>query len=89
VRGLLAAALAALAFAALAPSAFASSTTTNGGPVFDGKGRLIQTPFVPQRKGTSLTQKEAFRTFERDPKVAAWLSRYPHSGRSNETTYDA
>jgi hypothetical protein len=88
VRGLLAAALAALSVAALAPSAFASSGTTPTAPVFDGKGHLVQTPFVPQRKRSSLTETQAFRVFQRDPKVAAWLSRYPRSGRSHEVTYD-
>jgi hypothetical protein len=88
VRGLLAATLAALAVAVLAPSAFASTSTTSTGPVFDGKGHLIQTPFVPARPHSSLTRKQALRTFERYPKVADWLSRYPKSGRSHEATYD-
>ena len=89
MRGLLAASLAALAVALLAPSAFASTSTGSTGPVFDGKGHLVQTPLVPQGKRSSLTQEQAFRTFERYPKVSAWLSRYPHSGRSHEATYDA
>ena len=29
------------------------------------------------------------RIFEREPKVASWLTRYPRSGRSHEATYDA
>ena len=70
MRGLLAASLAALAFAVLAPSAFASSGTTSTGPLFDGKGRLIKTPLVPGRPGSSLTQQQALRDFERYPKVA-------------------
>ena len=89
MRGLLAAALAALAVAVLAPAAFASTGTTSTGPVFDGKGHLIQTPLVPPQPHASLTKKQAFEDFERYPKVASWLSRYPHSGRSHEATYDA
>jgi hypothetical protein len=90
VRGLLAAALAALVAALLAPSAFASTGTTSTGPVFDGKGHLIGTPLAPARqRSSSLTQAEALRTFERYPKVASWLSRYPRSGRSHEVTYDS
>jgi hypothetical protein len=89
VRGLLAAALAALAAAAFVPSAFASTGATSTGPEFDGKGHLIQTPFVPGRPHTSLTARKALRAFERDSKVAAWLSRYPRSGRSHEATHDA
>jgi len=89
VRGLLAVALAALAAAVLVPSALASTSTTSTGPTFDRKGHLVQTPLVPAKRHSSLTQAQALRRFERDPKVAAWLSRYPRSGRSHEVTYDA
>ena len=92
VRGLLTVALVALAAAALATSAFASTRTTPTtltAPVFDGKGRLIQTPFVPTQPKASLTQEQALRVFEHYPKVANWLSRYPKSGLSDEATYDA
>ncbi|HZS30403.1 MAG TPA: hypothetical protein VFA37_04035 [Gaiellaceae bacterium] len=57
-------------------------------PVFDSKGRLIQTPFVPP-PSRQLTKRQALRIFERDPKVAAWLSRYPRRGRSDDETYSA
>jgi len=89
VRGLLAAALAALAVAVVAPSAFAATGTTSTGPVFDGKGHLVQTPLVPPPRHSSLSRKQALQTFEQYPKVASWLSRYPHSGRTHEATYDA
>jgi hypothetical protein len=89
VRGLLAVALAALVAALFAPAAFASAPTTSTGPVFDGKGHLVQTPFAPAGPHASLTQKRALRIFERDPKVADWLSRYPRSGRSHDVTYDS
>ena len=88
MRGLLAAALAALTAAVLAPAALASPRTVPVGPVFDGKGHLVQTPFVPQQARAFLTQKRALRAFERDPQVAGWLSRYPHSGRSDDETFD-
>jgi hypothetical protein len=88
VRRLLAAALAAAAVGVLAPAALASTGTTSTGPVYDGKGHLVRTPLVPPPKHSSLDKKQAFATFERDPKVAAWLSRYPHHGRSHEATYD-
>jgi hypothetical protein len=89
VRGLLAASLAAVAVALLAPSAFASTGTTPTAPVFDGKGHLVQTPLVPAQPRASLTQQQALKAFASDPKVAAWLSRYPRSGRTHEVTYDA
>jgi hypothetical protein len=89
VRVLLAAALAAIAAALLASSALASKGTAPTAPIFDSKGHLVQTPLVPRRLRSSLTQERALRDFERYPKVAAWLSRYPHSGISDEATYDA
>jgi hypothetical protein len=90
VRGrLLAVALVALAASVFASAAGAAGTSTDTAPVFDGKGHLVQTPFVPHRPGALLTQAEALRDFERFPKVAAWLARYPKSGRSDEETYDA
>jgi hypothetical protein len=87
VRGLLAASLAALAAVVLAPAALGAPSTLTA-PVFDGKGHLIQTPFVPAQPGPRLTEKGALRVFERYPKVAAWLARYPHSGRSDDETYE-
>ena len=83
---LLAAAAAALA---LVPVAAAATTPTPTGPVFDGKGHLIGTPLVPPPDAPRLTDREALRHFEADPKVAAWLARYPSTGRSDEETYDA
>jgi hypothetical protein len=88
VRGLLAVALAGLAAAALSTPALASSRTTPTVPIFDGKGHLVGTPLVPSRPHSRLTRAQALLIFERHPKVASWLSRYPRSGRSNETTYD-
>ncbi|HJQ74613.1 MAG TPA: hypothetical protein VJ814_06995 [Gaiellaceae bacterium] len=86
MRGLLAAGLAALAAALFASPALASTGTSPTAPIFDSKGHLIGTPVVPQRPHSSLTEKQALATFERDPKVADWLKRYPRSGRSDEET---
>ena len=90
MRGLLAAALAAFAAFAAAPAALASSGTAPTAPVYDGKGHLIQTPFAPTRAPSKsrLTQASALKAFEHFPKVASWLSRYPHSDRSDQETYD-
>ena len=81
-------AAAALAAALLAPAA-AGATTTPTAPVFDGKGRLVQTPLVPPPNAPRLSQREALRRFEAAPKVSAWLARYPGSGRSDDETFDA
>ncbi len=88
-RSLRAVAVAALAAALFAPVALASGSTTSTAPKFDGKGHLLQTPLVPARKHSSLTAAQALRIFEREPKVASWLTRYPRSGRSHDVTYDA
>ena len=78
----------ALAAAVAAPTA-AAATTTPTAPVFDGKGRLVQTPIVPQKTGPRLTKRQALLLFERNPKVAAWLTRYPRHGLIDEETYSA
>lgn len=75
----------ALAFAPIAHAA----TTTITQPSFDAKGHLIQTPFVPQTS-THLTKQRALALVKRNPKVAAWLARYPvKQGWQDEETYDA
>ena len=71
----------------LAPAAAAATTVT--APVFDGKGRLVQTPFAPSPNAAHLTKKRALALFSRDPKVAGWLARYPVTGRVDDETYDA
>ena len=71
---------------ALAPAAAAATTVT--APVFDGKGRLVQTPFAPPPNAAHLTKQRALSLFERDPKVADWLRRYPVAGRVDDESYD-
>ncbi len=84
VRRLLVASVCALAFAATA-----SAATTPTGPVFDGKGRLVQTPFAPSPSTPHLAKHRALVLFEANRKVAAWLSRYPAKGLVDEETYDS
>ncbi|HZD87882.1 MAG TPA: hypothetical protein VE088_07745 [Gaiellaceae bacterium] len=88
-RCLLAVAVAAAVLAPAAAAASGTGTTTPTAPVFDGKGHLVRTPFVPRRSGPQLKKKQALRDFERFPKVAAWLSRYPRHGLVDEETYSA
>ena len=90
MRGrLLAIALVALAACVFASAGRAAGASTVTSPVFDGKGHLVETPLVPSRPEAALTQAQALGVFERYPKVASWLSRYPRSGRSNEETFDS
>jgi hypothetical protein len=46
-------------------------------PVYDREGRLVQVPFAPDSGAARLTEQQALRIFEREPKVADWLDRYP------------
>jgi hypothetical protein len=89
VRGLLATSGVALIAALLVSPANASSGTSPVTPIFDGKGHLIQTPYVPKRPQASLTEKRALRIVEAYPKVSSWLSRYPRAGRTDQETYDS
>jgi hypothetical protein len=81
--------LACVLLLALAPAATAATTTAPTGPVFDGQGRLVQTPFAPGPATARLTKQRVLRTFEAAPKVAAWLDRYPTKGLVDEETYDS
>jgi len=80
-----------LALAAAAPAFAGGGTTSPAAPVYDGHGRLIQTPFIPQQVlgGRQHTKLEALHIFEQYPKVADWLTRYPVKGRSFDETYEA
>jgi hypothetical protein len=82
-RRLLAAAVCVLA---LAPAAHAATTVT--APSYDANGHLVQTPVAPPAAGARLTEKQALALVERDPKIRAWLERYPASGRVDQESYD-
>ncbi len=72
------------------PALAAGGTTSPAAPVYNDQGRLIQTPFVPLQFGSPQhTKLQALHIFEQDPKVAAWLARYPVKGRTESETYAA
>jgi hypothetical protein len=81
--------LLAVVVCALAFAATAAGATTPTAPVFDGKGHLVQTPFAPSPSSPHLAKHRALVLFEANPKVAAWLSRYPAKGLVDEETYDS
>jgi hypothetical protein len=81
--------LLAVVVCALAFAATAAGATTPTAPVFDGKGHLVQTPFAPSPSSPHLVKHRALVLFEANPKVAAWLSRYPAKGLVDEETYDS
>jgi hypothetical protein len=75
-----------LALAVLAPAAQAATTPTR--PVYDSRGRLVQTPFAPVAERPHLTEKRATTILLRDDKVTAWLKRYPRRGRVTDATFE-
>jgi len=79
-------AVALLALAVLAPAAGATTTATR--PVYDARGRLVQTPFAPVAPRARLSKERATAIFLRDDKVADWLDRYPSRDRVTDTTFD-
>src|SRR5262249_60306868 len=73
---------------ALVPAARAATTPTVTQPVYDSKGRLVQTPFIPVN-ATHLTKHRALVLVEHNSKVAAWLARYPNKQSfTDEEDYD-
>ncbi|HYZ76259.1 MAG TPA: hypothetical protein VE596_02690 [Gaiellaceae bacterium] len=66
----------------LAPAAVAATTTPTA-PVYDSKGRLVQTPYPPPNSAR-LTKKKASDIFLHNHEVAHWLKHYP-----SVVTYDA
>jgi hypothetical protein len=79
-------AVALLALAVLAPAAGAATTGTR--PVYDARGRLVQTPFAPLAPRARLSKERATAIFLRDDKVADWLDRYPSRDRVTDATFD-
>jgi hypothetical protein len=56
--------------------------------VYDGKGRVVQTPFAPAPAKPKLVAKQATDAFFAFPKVHDWLARYPRKSWVWQTTYD-
>ncbi len=73
--------LAVALFLVTAGSAQALDTPTQ--PVYDSRGRIIETPLAPPEQSEALTQKRAIAIFLAHPKVREWLKRYP--GHLGET----
>jgi hypothetical protein len=92
-RRLLAGLVFSIAALAVAPASGAATTaftltTTPTAPVFNGSGKLIQTPFAPAPGAAHLSKKHVLTVFEANPKVADWLGRYPAKGLVDEETFD-
>jgi hypothetical protein len=59
------------------------------GPVFDGRGNLVQTPFIPAPEPARLSDQRAQQLFLADPKIRDWLKRYPTKDRVVQGEYEA
>ena len=59
------------------------------GPVYDAKGRIIETPLAPTEPPRRLTPGKAVDVFLAYPKVKDWLSRYPKQGRTTAADWKA
>src|SRR5215211_3334714 len=70
---------------AAAPAARAETTPTL--PVYDSKGRIVQAPLAPPNEALTLTEQRATTIFLADPKVKAWLKRYPRSRRVTDAEF--
>lgn len=70
----------------LAPAAGAADQPAPLMP--DGHGRTVEEPFAPDTGGPRLTERIVVARFLEDPKVAAWLDRYPPN-QPTEATFDA
>jgi hypothetical protein len=58
-------------------------------PVFDGRGNLVQTPFIPAPEPARLSDARAQQLFLADPKIRDWLKRYPTKDRVVQGEYEA
>ena len=79
------AALAGLVALALAGAAHAAQPPS---PVYDSRGNLIGTPFVPPPAEPLLTEEEALGRALAHGKIADWLDRYPEDSLTNEASFD-
>jgi hypothetical protein len=71
----------------LAAPASAATTPTGPGPVYDSRGRLIETPYAPPAQ-PRLTNDRAIAIFAKAPNVAGWLHRYPRASLTKAASYE-
>jgi hypothetical protein len=76
-----------VAAAALVSPALADAATPTG-PVFDGRGNLVGTPFIPEPEPAEMSEEQAERIFLAHPKIADWLDRYPRTDRVVQAEFE-
>ena len=77
-------AAAAVALAALALGPGAAAAAAQDSPVYDSRGNLVGTPFVPAPEEPLLTEDEALARARAHGKVEDWLARYPERTLTTE-----
>lgn len=85
MRRALGAVLVAVSSLALAPAATAATPTA---PVYDERGRVIQTPFAPLRQAPHMTKEGVTDLFLKAGKVADWIGRYPKTSLVTDATFE-
>ena len=72
----------ALAFVLVPP---AGADDSSAPPTSEGRGRLVDDPFVPTVGGPRLTERIVVTRLLDEPKVARWLDRYPPHPNTDAT----
>src|SRR5690242_3380978 len=75
----------ALGLVLAAGSAHAGTAPTS--PVYDSKGRIVQTPLAPPQQPQRLTEQKAVAILLAVPNVHSWLQRYPKKGIDTSAEY--
>jgi hypothetical protein len=74
-----------LVLVASAPAAAAAPVTA---PIYDSSGRLIGAPRVPEPPEPTLSEERAISLALADPKIEAWLDRYPAESLTKDGQFD-
>jgi hypothetical protein len=62
-----------------------ATAATPAAPVYDGQGRLVETPFAPSDVPARMTEAKAVEAFLAHDKVARWVERYPPEPQRDAT----
>src|SRR5215208_715496 len=73
----------------LVASAAAHGAASPTNPVYDDKGRLVETPLAPAQAPAQRTQEQVTKRFLAVDKVHDWLERYPVKGRTTSADYSS
>ncbi len=77
--------LVAVAIAVLLPGTVSAAISA---PVYDARGRLVDTPFVPAPVTPTLDEQGAIDLALAYPKIRRWVERYPSEGLTESAEYD-